>query len=366
MNDLRKFVEDLARKLFSSSNDDVWKNWVDYKQKNENELIKLLHSDVRDEFKKRALFLLLAPSVEQNVLYWGKEIRSVSLNDDFFVKLHPDLLGCAADLVITFVTKIISMYNREKVFSDDGRRMSFLVKVPGLQLDNLCSYNRYILALIPKVSEEKAEKMFSLFSLLDIYSYSGIDEASGYHPFFDLLNSEIIDEKWKRKANEKMIKIIKNELSGAIKPREEWEDALRQYAELISRQLYDKVHYSLEFFVEQLQFIMDNRAGQSGLIHSWNVIKLFVLLPGEEYRPLRHSIARYVILEDRSGFCKFSIYDENTESAAKLILEQFGDDQELVGAIKVLFEEQKTKQAEQEAYFAEKKAEEDKVLAPMR
>lgn len=102
------------------------------------------------------------------------------------------------------------------------------------------------------------------------------------------------------------------------------------------------------------------------MIDSWQVIKLFKLLPGDEYKELRHAITRYALLEDAGEFMRFSIYDKGTQQAVDHMLEEFSNDIELVDKIRELEEERDRKKAENEAYQTEKQAIKDEILAQMK
>ena len=365
MKNLKTFVEGLRKKFFPSEEDKAWKQWVDYKDRESRDLIKLLSSDVRESFKKRALFLLVVPDADFNTLYWKKEIGKFYHKIDFLKSLSMEFLDYVTELIVEFTIILSPTHNpKPKGVIEGGGGITVFMSIPDKYHDALYFYNHCILYLMTVLPEEKAEKVFPLCSLIDISTYWNMDEASGYNPFSHLLHMDI-DEKWKKMADDRMRKIISDEISGKTNPREDWENALIQYAEIIQMQLYGKIKYSLELFAGQLQFLMDNRQGKFNLIN-WHVIKMLNLLSGDEYKKLRHTIARYVLLEDVGEFSKFSIYSKETKQAADYILDEFGDDQELTDRIQVLYEECAKKKAEEAAYQAEKKATEDDILAQMR
>ncbi|MHB8843034.1 MAG: hypothetical protein ACYC56_14810, partial [Candidatus Aquicultor sp.] len=213
---------------------------------------------------------------------------------------------------------------------------------------------------------EKAEKVFPWFSLLDISTSDNMEDASGYNPFSSILHADKIDEKWKKAADAQMREIVLSEISGKTKPREEWEEAMRQYADIIGLMLYGKINYSLELYTSQMQFIMDHRQGRSNLISCWNAFKLLKLLAGNKRKELRYTIARYVLLEDTSRCPRFSIYDNETQQAVDFILKEFGNDPELVSKIKELEKERDEKQEQAKAQKAEKQTTEEEILAQMR
>lgn len=200
-----------------------------------------------------------------------------------------------------------------------------------------------------------------------------MDEVSGYNPFNNLLHAKI-DEKWKKLADDRMRAIITDEVNGKRTPRFDWEEALSQYASIIQFQLYGKIHYSLELFASQIQFIVNNAQHKTGLIACYHVIQLFKLLSDDKYKKLRRAIARYALLEEvESDYSRFRIYSEETRQAADQILEEFGDDAELVAKIAELEVEREKKEVENAAYQAkkqtaekEKQAFEDDIMAQMK
>ncbi|MCK5021738.1 MAG: hypothetical protein KAR54_00615 [Candidatus Pacebacteria bacterium] len=367
MKNLRVFVEELKKKFFPTEEDKAWKQWVDYKDRETKDLIELLSTDVKDSFKKRALYLLVVPSDDFNMLYWKKDIGGFHHGIEFMKTITPDQLSYVTDLIVRFCSTLRPMHcdKPKNVVKGDGS-ITLFMSIPDKYHSALYFYNTCILHLLTVLSEEKAEKIFPLFSLLDISTYCSMEDASGYNPFQSLLLNEKIDEKWKKKADVKMQAVIRDEVIGKVKPREKWEYALSQYTNIVQMQLYGEIKYSLELFTTQIQFIMNNCQHKNNLISSWHVIKLFNLLSGDSCKKLRHSIARYVLLEDSDKYSKFSIYGEETQQAVDWILEEFGNDQELVDKINKLIEEKKKKDTENVAYQTKQKTAEDNILAQMK
>lgn len=367
MKNLKVLIEEMRKKFFPTEEDKAWKQWVDFKDREIRDLTELLSSDVRDSFKKRAIYLLVVPSADFNTLYWKKEIGKFYHGIDFLKTLTADQLDYVADLIMEFCSVLKPMHcDRPKNVVKGGGDITVFISVPDKYHDALYFYNICILHLLTLLPAEKAEKIFPLFSLIDISTYCSMEDASGYNPFSNLLHIKGIDEKWKKAADAKMRESILREISGETKPREEWEEAIRQYANIVQMMLYSELEYSLELYTSQIQFIMDNREGQNGLIDNWQVIKLFKLLSGDEYKELRHTIVRYTLLEDTVAFSKFSIYSKETQQVVDQILEEFSDDLELVSKIKELEAARDKEQAESVAYQAEKQTTEDDILAQMK
>lgn len=369
MKNLKVLVQELRSKWFPTEEDKTWKQWVDYKRRESGDLIKLLASDVRDSFKKRALFLLLVPSADFNPIYWTQEVGKFYHRLDLLNTLSLDLLVYVAEVVTKFCELLRPMFwdRPENVVEGGGGLMVFM-QIPDKYHDALCFYNNCILSLLILLPTEQAEKIFPLLSLRDISTYSNMENESGYTPFKHLLYSERIDEKWKKAADAAMRQIILSETSGDTRPREKWENALRCYANIVQSQLYgDKLILPVEFFADQIQFIMDNRQQDSGLIENWDVIKIFHLLPGDVYKDLRHTISRYAVLEEKGEYSGYTVYSGETLDAANQMLDEFGDsDPELVAKLEALIEEGEEKQTQSAAYQATQKETEAGILAQMK
>jgi hypothetical protein len=367
MKSLTVFIEQLRSKWFPTSDDKAWEQWVNYKRRETRDLIDLLSSDVRDGFKRRAMFLLLVPSSDFNPIFWKEDIGKFYGGVDFLQKLTPELLGYAADLIAEF-SAVLKPIHREKPKNvvEGGGGITVYMQVPDRYHDALHFYNNCILSLLVLLPSEQGEKLFPLFSLNDISTFYNMDDTSGYNPFRGLMSMKGVDEKWKWAADEAMRQIIRDELSGKTVPREEWENAFRCYSELVQMQCYG-LEYPIELFAGQVQFLMDNRASAALTINSWNVITIFNLLSSDRYQSLRHQIARFVVAEDKGESSKFSVYNDQTRQAADWMLEEFGDiDQELAGKLQELIKEGEQKQAENLTIVTEAKSTEEAILSAMR
>jgi len=362
MKKLKVFISGLKEKFFPTEEDSIWEKWVDYADRDEKSLIELLSSDARDNFKKRALFILLVPSNDFNPLYWKKNVGQFYYRDEFLKKLNDNQLDYVADLIYEFCLALRS--SEPKNVAEGGEGFVMFMSVPDKLVKPLDYYNRCILSLLPSLPEEKAKKLFSLFSFIDLVAYFGLDDASGYNPFRDLLYSDI-SEELKKVADDKMRQIILSELAGKTKPRKDWEGALHQYADIVQSMSHSKPSYSLDLYASQIQFIMDNRKGRSDLISNYLVINLFNIFVDEKFAKLRRTIARYSLLENNEAFSRFSIYGKETQQAVDYILKEFGDDHELVAKVKKLQEERDKRQAEQKAHQTKEKLTEEEILSQM-
>jgi hypothetical protein len=359
------FIEGVRGKLFPTDDDKVWKQWVDYKQRETRDLAGLLVSDVRDSFKRRAIFLLLVPSAYLNSIYWTEKIGKFYQDVDFLKTLTPNLLGYAADLIIEFYAMLKPMHcGRPKHYAQGGSGITIYTSVYEKYHDALYFYNKCILLLLTLLPEEQCERIFPLYSLLDISTYSSMDDSSGYNPFQNLLYGKV-DEKWKRQADATMRQIIRDELEGKTKPREEWEDALRCYASTIELQLYgEKMSYGIDLFADQIQFLVSKEHYGHDLINSWKIPRIYQLLSADIYKEIRYRVASFVIFGNKN---EFTVWSEETLQTAEIMLNEFGqDDQELAQRIQLAIDEGKKRLAERQNEQVVAKQTEDDIMNQMK
>ncbi|TSD02119.1 MAG: Uncharacterized protein Athens071425_138 [Parcubacteria group bacterium Athens0714_25] len=366
MERLMFLLKRLRSKWFPTEEDMKWKKWVDFKSREVRDLLDLLSQQVNDSFKKRALFLLMVPSAAVNPLYWKGDIGKFYHRSDILDKLTPDLLSYVSELITQFVTALSPMHcDRPRNVAEGGGGIMVYMSIPDKYHDALHFYNHCILKLLAKLPAEQAEKIFPLYSLNDISTFWNMDFASGYNPFRNLMYSDDINEKWKRLADGKMRDIVRAEIEGKAKPREEHEDALRCYSSFIQMQFYG-LHYSKKFFIEQVQFLVDNLQSNKHLIDAFNVINFFELLSADSFKELRHKIARYAVIKNVEEYGRFHVYDAETRRAAGQMLEEFADDQELVEKVRELIAEREKRDAEDAVHQAEKKETEESILEAMK
>lgn len=357
---MKKMIKRLKTKFFSSEDNKAWKAWVDLRSRNYKDLINLLSSEVRTEFKRRAIFLLLVPFDNFNNIYWKGSLGKFE-HDSNFLKLigSPAELDYAADLVFDFCSELkFKHIGRSKVSVFGGDGVTFYVPVMEKYHTPLSFYNSCIVEFLSLLPEEKARKLFSLFSLLDISTYSNIEYASGYNPFANLLSDENIAEHWKRLADFKMTLIVGNELSGKKKPREKWENAFSQYVHIFQAMLYGVPKYSKELYVRQIRFILE-MSSHNPEIYDWQLIRIFKLLPNKEYKSIRYALAKYVLLEKNNSSPSFSIYNEETQFFADWVKKEFAHDNALLGRISFLEKERDERDLARKIIIETKKAQED-------
>jgi hypothetical protein len=351
---LRSFIEDLRSKWFLAGDDQVWRRWVDRNTRGMDSLIILLNQEVRESIKRRAVFLLLVPFREYNPIYWKGVLNGFDYRfPNFLEKLSPELLDYAVALVMGFC-KILKPLHSDRpkiIMREDG--------VPVVVQDEyhspLCFYNACIITLLGMLPWKRCEEIFPLLSLRDISTFESPECVSGYHPFETLLRMPKIDIEWKKRVDQEMQKIIELERSGLTSPREDWEDALRCYANIIQAQLHKQLNYSRDLFTSQIEFILEEQNFGKQLVADYQLIRLLKYFSGERYKYLRHRIAQFVV------FDKFVIYDIETTAAASIILAEFGTlDSELAECLNKAFADSRERSELQKySQLKERTAEED-------
>lgn len=368
MKNLGVIFDGLKSTWFPTKEDKIWKQWVDFQNREENDLIGLLTADVKEGFKRRALFLLLVPSSDFNSIYWKNEVGKFYKGSEFLLSLSPSLLSYVTELVFEFCSILGPIHcDRPKNTVSGGGGIRIFMQVPDKFHDALNFYNSCILTLLPLLPVEQGEKIFSAFRLLDVSSYSNMEDESGYNPFSWLLSAKDIDEKWKKMADIEMREIIQKELSGKSKPREEWEGALGCYASVIQSQIFSGPNYSVDMFAGQMEFIVDNCQSRRQPINDWHVAKIFNILAADVYKDLRYKIAKSVVFERQGNHSEFAVYNEATLQAANQMIKEFGDsDSNLADKLTQLIIISQEKQTDNAAERSRKQQAEENLLSQMK
>jgi len=356
------FVKSFQKKWFPTDDDRVWKRWVDYKRRELRDLIGLLNSDVRDSFKRRVVFLLLVPTEELNPIYWTEEVGKFYQKIDFLKTLNPGLLSYATDLIVEFYAMLKPMHCDSPSHYSQGQRGGVILhfSVTDKYHEALSFYNDCILLLLTLLPEEQCEKIFPLFSLRDISTYNDLENFSGYRPFRNLLRSKV-DEKWKKRADATMRQIVKDELAGRTKPRENWENALQQYAKAIDIR---DLNYSVDLYADQIQFLVSEEHYDYELIDDWMVGQIFQILPANTYRKIRHQVAKFIVFGNSGNFKDW--LNINLEYA-KMMLNEFGqDDNDLAQRIQSAINEGDKQFAECQNEQTKIKKAEDDIISQMK
>ena len=350
----------IATSIGLTRNDKVWKSWLDLQKQEWRDFVVLIRSDVRKEFKLRAIAVLLVPHRNCLPFEWRDNSSLENLlflrgNDDLFKipELPEELRVFAAELVYRCAQEVLRTWRHDdKVYS------------------SLFYYNNYVmdfLKILPE-NDPMAEKLFSVYQLNDPVVFYNMDDASGYNPLYPILN-ENIPEKWKGLAVTRMHEIISAEISGKSKPRAEHEDALRCYLSESTLSLYGKdggIRYSTELFASQIEFVLGLPNIQNrGLFENYKVWHILQILSGDRYRELRYRLARYAVLENTEEFKRFSVYDRDTRCAAEAMLSEFGNDAELTSALQNLLGKAEERFREDASARAQQKSKTQNVLNQM-
>lgn len=294
--------------------DQVWQEWAE-----SNSVIFLKDlietKGIRISLKKRALLHLLVPY---------QEFHSVKLDKDFFCNYHINLSCQPWDLNNFF--GILEQYELIEYFTDIIIEMFPILQNAKKEqyVPVLYFYNNCILHLLKKLPREKSENLFSVFSLLDISSWSVMDEVSGYGGFKQTLLDQEIDIYWKIKADLWMQKIIVDEFIGKAEPRAKWENALRCYVSILIN-FYGKLYsFDEELFLQQFNFLFNKKFyGKLNI----NPISLPIIFNKIKEKKNRWKFVQFIFFHNLSDFV---IYDYNVLELSKKIISEFGKKDEKI------------------------------------
>lgn len=277
------YIVKFFQKFFSAKNDKAWKDWVDYKNRDHGDLIQLLLSDVHNEFKKRAIVILCAPNKDLHSLYWydnGGYLPIIRDKDfeEVLKALPLELLRFIKNLISMFCEKISLAHN-----PNESEGVSIFVSTPGKYHDTLYAYNslnNLIVTMLSLLPQKDGEELFKFFSINDTYSFVNVDNISGYNPLKYLLRNKNVPLFFKQEADQRMKKIVLNELQG-VKPREEWEYAPKHYIKILES---TAIHLSTvknlsnehrAFFKDQCNFALEKIPTMMPIIPSSDLQKFF-------------------------------------------------------------------------------------------
>ena len=312
--------------------DRLWKAWLDLgPKKGPSDLQALLTSDVRKEFKARALIVLLALDLKVLPFRWDDKDHSRPdyLSSDWprFETIPEELMRFAGELVCL---------NADCALEQQDERVR----------ESLLKYNNLILQFLAVLPEEDdlANELFNRYQINDPVAYMNMEDASGYNPLRDIFCAKNVPNKWKTLADKQMQDRIVAESEGREKPREEWEVALRCYTNHIQMSNYDgQVGYSRKLFASQIRFITGLPGVENcehELFSSWQVGHIMKAIPGNDLRETRHKLARLVVLRKTGRHSGFSVFNPESRSAAELILSEFGaEDRELSDRLNAMIAE---------------------------
>ncbi len=367
MKRLSVFIKRLKNGWVPTAEDEIWKQWVDYRRRENRDLIALLSSDVRDSFKKRAIFLLLVPAEDFNPIYWKEKVGKFYHRPDFLRGLNTDFLNYATNIIVEFHKVLRPKHqSRPEHITQSGGGMTLFVSIPDKYHDALVFYNNCILVLLELLPHEQCKRIFPFYSIQDISSFCNMENASGYNPFRVLLGASNIDETWKRIADWTMRSIIQEEIAGKTKPREEWESALTCYANIIDFQLYGKkLDYSVTMFADQMQFLINEAHFEYSIIRKRSIPRMYRILSDEHHQELRRLIVRFVVLGN--GDKEFSIHSAGDIEIAEMMLGELKkEDHEVAERIKAAIDKGNKLIAECQKEQANYKQAEEDIMNQMR
>lgn len=307
-----QLVKELIKKypyLFTKIDDQVWKEWVDFTKRDTNSLYEIVSGEFRTSIKARALFILFAPNYECIPFYWSvEESKKFIPNSDYYFRL------VNTDLLPMFVEMILVFQQLTDATSDDGATWA------------KSAYNSVIFYLLKNSEEQYKEIVFEHYDLRDAFVFANMDEASGYRPFEQLLCSNEVPEYYKRKADERMRKIVTAEIDGSMVSRVDHEEALSQYQKIVVFCTFGNLKYSRDLFVSQIEFMLSySGTGKLKKFLAHEVPSILSLLRGDENQELRYKFVCFVILTDPNNFDQYRVYNNDTENAAVAMLNEFGE-----------------------------------------
>lgn len=348
----------------------VWNSWVDFaKEWGGNCFHTLLNSDGRSPFKARAIIVLLAPDLQilpfrcvnndqfKDYLYYSGSFELESFPKEF-VRFGGELICLNIDYLI-----------RDREITDEVRSALFI-------------YNRFIIKFLTILPEDDdlASRLFRLYqssiSLLynhaDVYDVEEYYEeegendmsGSGYDFLFSIITNKSVPLKWKLLADREIRKPIIT--SGT--ESESGFMCLRRYVYNIeiSNTVGDFEYYPRELFVSQISFVMELPIDYYGkkLLDIWKEIYNIGTMAGNEFREIRHKLARQIILDKKNHF---SIFLSSDRVMAFSILKEFGaEDKELAKKINLIVFEADKRESDQEVLYKDRDWKKANLLAQMR
>ena len=336
---IRELLARLTNAVRPDEETRLWNAWLDLGNKKESrDLQSLLASDLRKEFKIRALVVLLAPDLRALPFRWDDTQHSLQnylFLDWVNVKILPqELVRLAGELICQNIDYVLGE-KEEKI------------------MEALAKYNNLILqflAMLPE-DDELSTRLFSRYQINDPIAYWNMEDASGYAPLRNIFCSENVPTKWKLLADKQMQNRIVAEFGGREQPREDWEVALKCYIEHIQMSNYDgRVGYSRELLATQIRFITGLPGiedYEKDLFSSWQIAHILEAIPGEDLRGTRHKLVRLTVLRKTKEHSGFSVWNPESRRAADLMLREFGtEDQELSTKLNAMITEANQREAQ--------------------
>lgn len=320
--------ESVRTKLHAFELDRKWKDYMAENRGRDNMLDYLVNSltdrAADPEIQDRCLQTLLSPDMHELPFRINTEDSVVNYLRSFEIRLGTILTDAqavrAAELVEFYINQVES-----KEHKNDN------------DIDALERYNSIILRLLPRLSQEPAETLFEKFKINDIAPCSSWGKVSGYYPLPLLYSDPEIAEVFKRKAAERIHRVIEMELSGEAQPRTDWEGAVECYSGILSTMTYlNDPPIGRKFYQDEIAFMLGQKTGKP-VVDPRQTAKVMSWLdpPG-----LKYLFARRQILpkEGLKGVKYFYVHDEGTLTDAQRIKAKYPNDQDLVDRLNFLIE----------------------------
>lgn len=339
----------------------IWGKWLRISQREGRDLYGLLKTDVKDVFHARALAILLMPRKTFAPFEWRND-KSFSSSSVFEEGVTPFKRESPLQ---NFALAILEMNIDVALASNDHEDVC----------ETLSCYNKCILQALVMLEENdlRAARLFERYQMNDPVAFWNMDDASGYNPFYAILNADV-PERWKKLADDKMREVIRAEKAGRSQPRNDWEKAFQNYRHHIQFSLYkDPFPYSVDLFASQVDFVLGFSLSHVHtdegriLFHSYHAYEILAMLQGDRYKEIRHRFVRHMLLGGPGECGAFKVYNEKTYAAVMMMLEEFKDtDPDLRDRLGKVIAEAKMRISAERAVRRSHKDQVDTVMAQMR
>jgi len=302
MSAASRITEKWRRKFFPTSADKAWKDWVDFKNPGFQELVKFVKDPQnKDEYKARALYILLAPDLTSVPFYWKNSDRTnesflrTTYGTDMFETISNNILLYAEDLVKEFYTEV----NKKPAKQSREERVV---------------YNDLVIKLLTRLTEEEGTELFRLFEI-KYPRYEDSESESNYDPYLSLMTQKKIPEIWKRKADGMFRSDIEAGISRA--DASDHHSSLKTYAYNLQTHILGSRPYSNALLTDQIEFLIQTAKRRKNpteqLIMDWQIAPMLKCLTSVASR---RDFCDLVLSEKKDGF---QAYSQETLDAAELI-----------------------------------------------
>ncbi|MCA9356792.1 hypothetical protein H6784_04805 [Candidatus Nomurabacteria bacterium] len=340
----------------------VWSKWCAFVKNENHALLELLtNKEINDTYKARALVVLLSPNISLSPFPWANNQASAKrklnglLRDFDFATLSRALQK--------FLFQLLPLCMKATPDAD---------KESGHKADeSVPTYHKAIIFALSVLAEDDplAEELFQLWQPLDPVVYWNMDFASGYDQLRALLQARI-PSSWKKKAHERMVRIILSENAGKTQPRADHEDARRCYLYQIELCIIGgrALPYAVDLLAEQVEFLIGpgDKPGARGIqVHT---CKYFLNLLSEvKFLDLRRRFARYIVLGDHCEFGPFSVHHDDEMKMARQMLEEADEeDKEMKERLGFFITQGQTRLEKKRSNRTSRKAKNNAILSQMR